>query len=230
MRFMSNQQISIITGTLNRCYLLSQLISNTVDNNERLELILVDGGSIDGTIEFIRNLNHRRIKLIEYSQRSSYPHFMNLGIKNATHDLICQWNDDVIMENNWQEVFNEIDDSDIYLFAWHNQGESGWHLHNQSDIGGEVVMNYGIYKRHVFEQAGLYNMSYKYYCADGEMSLRAYCSNFKLKNLHNIHVVVLPEEKRAICHKPDMELYYSIIQKYHSGNIDRNVEYLQCKN
>ena len=57
--------ISIVTGTLNRCYLLENLIKNTVDSSDKLELILVDGGSSDGTLEYIKNLNHPRIKLME---------------------------------------------------------------------------------------------------------------------------------------------------------------------
>ena len=57
--------ISIITGTLNRGPLLPKLIENTVEANDKLELVLVDGGSTDGTIEYIKEENHPRIKLIE---------------------------------------------------------------------------------------------------------------------------------------------------------------------
>ena len=56
------KNISIVTGTLNRKFMLPDLISNTVDRDSRLELVLVDGGSTDGTIEFIKELNHPKIK------------------------------------------------------------------------------------------------------------------------------------------------------------------------
>ena len=42
--------ISIVTGTLNRLGMLPSLIENTVLSDERLELVLVDGGSTDGTL------------------------------------------------------------------------------------------------------------------------------------------------------------------------------------
>lgn len=100
--------ISIVTGTLNRLKFLPELIKNTVDANELLELVLVDGGSTDGTIEYLKNLNHPQIKLIEVGRRSSYPHYMNLGIRNAKYEFICQWNDDVLMCNDWQEVIDKI--------------------------------------------------------------------------------------------------------------------------
>ena len=57
--------ISIVTGTLNRLELLKKVIENTVGSSNLIELVLVDGGSTDGTIEYLRSLNHPQIKLIE---------------------------------------------------------------------------------------------------------------------------------------------------------------------
>ncbi|SVB05796.1 uncharacterized protein METZ01_LOCUS158650, partial [marine metagenome] len=110
-----------VTGTLDRKEYLPDLISNTVDSGStvNVELVLVDGGSTDGTIEYLEQLNHPNIKLIKYGQRSSYPHYMNLGVKNASYDLICQWNDDVLLINSWDQVLDQIDDEhDAYLFNW----------------------------------------------------------------------------------------------------------------
>ena len=49
--------ISIVTGTLNRIDHLKRVIENTVDSDPRLELVLIDGGSTDGTIEFKSSKN-----------------------------------------------------------------------------------------------------------------------------------------------------------------------------
>ena len=73
-----------------------------------------------------------------------YPHFMNLGITNASYDWICQWNDDAILINDWEEIINELNDEfQFYLFNWKygnledikNQNwlggvdyKSGWHI------------------------------------------------------------------------------------------------------
>ena len=56
------QGISIVTGTLNRLKYLGGLIENTVESvdGKSLELVLVDGGSTDGTIEYLERLNHPR--------------------------------------------------------------------------------------------------------------------------------------------------------------------------
>ena len=47
---------SIITGTLNRVKTLPKLIKNTVDSFSKMELIILDGGSTDGSVEYLKNL------------------------------------------------------------------------------------------------------------------------------------------------------------------------------
>lgn len=244
--------ISIVTGTLNRLNFLDGLIQNTVESDERLELILVDGGSTDGTIQFLEELNHPRVKLIKHGQRSPYPHYMNLGIKASSHDLICQWNDDVLLVNDWDEVFNEISDNyDAYLFNWKtgtssdvnnetwlkcdHMRDNDWIIINNADYeypqsageqNGEVVMNYGIYKRDVFKKYGLYNMNYGYYCADGELSMRCYYQGCKFKSLANIKVCVLPADKRAIMYQEDVGRYYNDCRQYINQNFNQVYGYL----
>jgi glycosyltransferase involved in cell wall biosynthesis len=234
--------ISIVTGTLNRCYLLENLIKNTVDSNDKLELILVDGGSSDGTLEYIKNLNHPRIKLIEVGERSSYPHFMNLGIKNSTYDLICQWNDDVLLYNDWEEVFKEIDNKyDFYLFNWkygniedlNNEDwlygidqTHGWCLSDDSKKGGEIIVNYGIYSKKIFSSIGMYNTEYKFYYADGDMSYRAHKFDFSNKNLRNVKVCSLLTSKKAIHYSDDEEIYRKNLNLYNQKILPNTIEIL----
>jgi len=244
--------ISIVTGTLNRVEYLRDLLHNTVYADERIELVLVDGGSTDGTIEVLEDLSHPRVKLIQHGQRSSYPHYMNLGIQNASHELVCQWNDDVLLVNGWDEVFDEISDEyDAYLFNWKTGAakdiddeawlkcdhirDNGWIIINNADYEypqstgeqyGEVVMNYGIYKKSVFRQHGLYHPAYRYYCADGEMAMRAYYGGCKFKSLNNIKVCVLPAEKRAIMDDQDVHRYNIACPRYVRGEFQKGFELL----
>jgi glycosyltransferase involved in cell wall biosynthesis len=240
--------LSIVTGTLNRKHLLESMISNTVDSHEDLELVLVDGGSSDGTEEFIAKLNHPRIVWIPVGCRSSYPHFMNLGIKNSTHELVCQWNDDVLLCNEWEEVFNELDDSDAYLFNWKygiledikseqflytfsdNPKSYGWCITNTKyGLGvndGEIVMNYGIYKKQVFRDIGMYDSKFNYYYADGDMAQRCWHFDKKIKTLGHIKVLALNEDKTAIHHGDDVSKYYGNMETYVQKTIPDTVEFL----
>ena len=234
--------ISIVTGTLNRKKFLPGLIKNTIDSNKLLELVLVDGGSSDGTIEYIKNLNHEQIKLIEVGKRSSYPHFMNLGIENSKYDLICQWNDDVLLLNSWSDVISEITEKyDFYLFNWKygkieqieesswlkgNDVKSGWCLCDVYDQGGEIVVNYGIYNKYIFKDIGLYNTQYNYYYADGDMSYRCKSFGYKNKNLYNIKVCSIETNKKAIKFNEDYNIYKNNLSLYKNKIIPKEVAFL----
>lgn len=234
--------ISIVTGTLNRVGMLPTLIANTVLSDDRLELILVDGGSNDGTINYIKQLNHPQIKLIEVGRRSSYPHFMNLGIQNATHEIVCQWNDDVILCNEWSEVIIETQSNhDFYLFNWKygtledtknpnwlsgRDYTQGWCLCNNSLSGGEIVMNYGLYHKKIFRDIGMYNPKYQYYYADGDMAYRAYAFGYKVKDLNYIKVCSLPANKIAIPYQSDKDAYEKNISLYKQKVLPENLQYL----
>lgn len=234
--------ISIVTGTLNRGPFLPKLIENTVEANEKLELVLVDGGSDDGTIEYIKEENHPRIKLVEVGQRSSYPHFMNLGIQHASHEIVCQWNDDVLLTNDWEEVFSEIDEEhDFYLFNWKygsyedmtnpdwmsgSDHSNNWFLVNCKP-DGEIVMNYGLYKKKIFREIGMYNFEYRYYCADGDMADRAYSFGYKVKTLRDIKVCSLIADKVAQGFPGDDQIYKNNLNLYKQKILPNSIEFLQ---
>ncbi len=234
--------ISIVTGTLNRRNLLPNLIKNTVDLNNKIELVLVDGGSTDGTIEFLEDLNHPRVKLVKIGHRSSYPHFMNTGIKNATHEIICQWNDDVLMLTNWDDVLEEIKDKEVdaWIFSWqylnYNQITNKdchdylkWILHNQKseNENGEIVVNYGLYRKDLFRKFGLYDNKFHFYFADGELSHRFYSQGAVFKNCHNVRVASIEGVPKSAGSTEEHWNYYQECLKNHNmKKFQSNIEFL----
>ncbi len=221
--------ISIVTGTLNRIDHLKKLIDNTVGSNEEIELVLIDGGSTDGTLEYLREINHPRIKLVAEGGRSYYWDYMNKGIENSKHEWICQWNDDLLLENSWEEVINEIksDPHDFYPFSWREPG-GGYVIY---DNEREFVMNYGLYNKKIFREIGMYNSSYKYYCCDGDMSFRAREFGYSYKKLFNIKCLPMttrPEEKKALWenYEQEMDHYFKTLDLYKRREIPGSVKKL----
>jgi glycosyltransferase involved in cell wall biosynthesis len=232
---MSDKKISIVTGTLNRKKLLKGLIANTVERDSRVELVLVDGGSTDGTLEYLKKINHPAVKLIEVGGRSSYPHFMNLGIRNASHEYVCQWNDDVFLVNPWSDIIDVLDDTEVYIFSWKHDRypkfkNRGWRIMNTigSDNSGEIVLNYGIYHKNVFRKVGLYNNDYSFYFADGDMCHRAWCHGCIVHCLPKIKVVSKREVPKARVYdtSADWECYQKNLALNRQKKLPDTLEYL----
>jgi glycosyltransferase involved in cell wall biosynthesis len=225
----NTRMISIVTGTLNRIDHLKRVIGNTVDSDSRLELVLIDGGSTDGTVEYLKNLSHPRIKLIEEGGRSYYWDYMNKGIENSSYEWVCQWNDDILLENTWDEILHEIksDPKDFYLFSWKEPGGNFVIYDNEK----EFVMNYGIYNKKVFREIGMYNSSYKYYCCDGDMSFRAKEFGNSYKKLFNIRCLPMTTfegEKKAIWENNNLEMshYFKTLDGYRRKEIPDTIKKL----
>ena len=227
--------ISIVTGTLNRLELLKLVVNNTVEKSELVELVLVDGGSTDGTIDYIKSLNHSRIKLIEVGERSFYPHYMNLGIKNATYDLIVQWNDDVLLCNEWDEIIKDLDDSMMYIFSWKGGNLSDFESSKNEYTFGHtfdngingMCLNYGIYNKKVFREIGMYNDKYKYYWCDADMASRTSLFNYKKKFLQNIKVLSINSSKRAEHFSDDEFIFRDMMGLYVNKKLPKNIEFLK---
>ena len=239
--------ISIITGSYNRLNNIKRLISNTVDANNLLELVIVDGGSTDGTVEYLQNLNNKNIKFINYGKRSSYPHFSNLAIQNSKFDYICQWDDDALMINGWDEVIETLNNNiyDFHIFNWKlgnledyldsswllgNTAENNWNLEDKTEGQQEtevLTMNYGIYNKKIFKEIGMYNTRFNFWYADGDLSNRAYHFGYKHKSHRDIKVFVFDSEKNKTYVKKDLKIYQKNLAKYKKQKLTRGIEYFK---
>ncbi len=239
--------ISIISGTLNRKENVKRLIESTIEKYNFLELVLVDGGSTDGTIEYVESLNYENLIFVNYGKRSSYPHFMNLGILNSSGEFICIWDDDAVLINSWTEVLTILEEQkfDFYIFNWKlgddissinnpewikgNDDSNNWCLFDETGEAsdGIVTMNYGIFNRKVFSEIGMHNIRFDFWYADNDLSNRAHLFGYKHKSLRDIKVFVKNTEKNRKYRKKDLKIFQSNLKKYRKKKLPRGIEYLQ---
>lgn len=241
--------ISLITGTLNRLDNIKNLILNTVEKNKFLELVIVDGGSKDGTLEYIKETNNPNIKLIEYGKKSNYPHFMNLGIENSSNEFICQWNDDALLVNSWEDVKKVVLENkyDFHIFNWKfsknkrdlenldwkkgNQQNQGWFLEDNTEIESIekkiITMNYGVYNKKIFREVGLYNTRFDFWYADGDLSNRAFYFGYKYKSHRDIKVLVLETKSTRKFRKKDKRIYDNNLMHYQQNSLPRGIKLLK---
>lgn len=168
-----NMKVSIILPSLNVREYISQCVESAVNQTlEDIEIICVDAGSSDGTLEILRKYERQdsRIKVI-VSDKKSYGYQMNLGMDAASGEYIgILETDDYVPEEMYKELYdvakaNDVDfvKSDFYRFTGEGEtlSKAVFKLsHNTTDYNRvidlaqyrapfEYVMNTwsGIYKR-----------------------------------------------------------------------------------
>ena len=94
-------KISIITPSYNRAGYLERTIQSVINQGyPKLEYIIVDGGSTDGTVEMVQGYGDKIAKFISESDKGLYD-AMNKGIKLATGDIVGILNSDDLYINEF---------------------------------------------------------------------------------------------------------------------------------
>lgn len=109
--------VSVIMPTFNRRtaieHALTSVLTQTYDN---FELLIIDDGSTDGTIEFLNAINDERLKILSHGDNKGCSFSRNYGLKNAKGDIIMYLDSDNTWDSRYIETmvgaFIELPDAD----------------------------------------------------------------------------------------------------------------------
>lgn len=104
-------KVSVIMPSLNVAKYIGECMESVVKQTlSDIEIIVIDAGSTDGTLEILEEYASRdsRIKLL-HSEMKSYGHQMNMGVRQATGEYIgIVETDDVIEADMFEVLYNRI--------------------------------------------------------------------------------------------------------------------------
>lgn len=196
--------ISIVTPCLNRAQFIAEAVESVLRQGDaRIEHIVVDGGSTDGTQDILRGYPHLRV--ISESDRGVYD-ALNKGIRLAQGEVIGHLNSDDLYEDG---VLSEVarrfagDPALDALYggaSYFAVGADGARrivadYVTPSDIAlslsqvllGIPIINARFFRRRVYGRVGLYDASYRL-AADREFLLRVMAAELQAAHLaHRVY-------------------------------------------
>ena len=120
---MFSRKISIITAVYNNVHTIANSIDSTLNQSyPNIELVVVDGGSTDGTLELLKSYGDKIHTLISEPDNGIYD-ALNKGIHNATGDIVGFMHSD-----------DEFQDSDVL-----NRVAKAFKKHKVDSIYGDLL-------------------------------------------------------------------------------------------
>jgi glycosyltransferase involved in cell wall biosynthesis len=164
--------VSIILTTLNSERFVARSIESCLDQTHtNLEFLIVDGGSLDGTLDVVNSCNDSRIRVIhQQGNEGKLPGAINIGMAHANGDFVTWTQDDCWYERNAiQTMLQYLNDHPrvglVYADYW-DVDESGTRIRYQfvnppsSILVDDVVRQCFLMRREVYHRIGPQDTQY----------------------------------------------------------------------
>src|SRR5260221_14400322 len=105
-------QVSIVIPNFNGRELLEKNLPEILKakqnkKNNICEIIIVDDGSTDDSVKYLKEKWPRKIRLIVHKKNRGFATSINTGVRMAKSELVCLLNSDVIPSNDFLVTMNE---------------------------------------------------------------------------------------------------------------------------
>ncbi len=182
---------------------LDSLAQQTYGN---VEIIVVDNGSKDGSVEFLER-NYPQVKLVLFPTNTGFSVAVNRGIRESTGEYVALLNNDTVVDCKWVEemvtamqAHPEIGSAACKMLAYDDHtmldgagdgyrrgGLPGRIGHREHDTGRFHTARYilgacggaAFYRRSLFQTVGYFDDDYFAYLEDVDFGLRAQSAGYK---------------------------------------------------
>ena len=197
----SGQPVSIIVLNYNGKHFLDVCLSSVLEQQyPDFEVILVDNGSVDGSVDFVKE-KYPSVRLLALESNQGFAGGNNRGVEMAKHDLIVLLNNDTRVEPGWlQALVATVRPEDLAAASaliltdgiprryYEKNGSVNFLGHNIMrifDVREDIFFAGGaslIYKKNLL---GLpFDDDYFAYAEDVHLSLRARFQGYRVLHVH----------------------------------------------
>jgi GT2 family glycosyltransferase len=203
-------KVSIIIINWNGRHLLKDCLEALQTQTfEDFEIIVVDNGSEDGSVPWLRENYEDQIRLFPLSQNTGFSKGNNIGIRASRGELVALINNDVVVAPDWLAVLvecierhpqagmvgckvlnyyrrDEIDNLGHLLYPdglargrGRLESYGNWAGHDQVE---EILFPSAcaaLYRKDMLLKAGLFDETFFAYCDDSDLSLRGRLLGYK---------------------------------------------------
>lgn len=181
-------KISVVIGSYNRKKML-ELCVNAIRNElqgENYEIIIVDGGSNDGTLEWLVGQKDI-ISIVQHNrgewqgkkiEKKPWAYFMNLAFKCAAGKYICMLSDDSLIVpgaiNYGVDLFDEKLSQNKKLggVAFYFRDYPVRKKYAVAKNVGNLYINHGLYLNKAMQEVGYCDEGYSFYFSDTDLCLK----------------------------------------------------------
>lgn len=190
--------VSVVLGTFDRLPFLKLTLESLRAELTGIphEIIVVDGGSADGTLEWLVSQKDV-ITVVQHNRgewrgaqlpRKSWGYFMNLGFRASTSTYVCMVSDDCLIVPG--SIRNGVDLCESArehgrkiggaAFYWRNWPEASRYWVGRT-LGRKLFVNHGLYLRDALQEVGFADEErYSFYHADGDLSLKLWDAGYEV--------------------------------------------------
>lgn len=182
---------------------LDSLLTQTYDS---VEVVVVDNGSHDGSVEFLKT-NYPSVRLICFPVNTGFSPAVNAGIRASRGEFIALVNNDTVSAGNWIEELVKALDGNPELGSvgckmlayddhslldgagdgYRRGGLPGRIGHREKDLGQfdapRMILGAcggaALYRRSMLQDIGLFDEDYFAYLEDVDIALRAQSRGYK---------------------------------------------------
>lgn len=222
-------QISVITTSYNDERNVRRFVENINSQTFKPdELLIIDGGSNDNTLEVVEELTH----CVEYSirfvsrGRLNIAQAFNIGIKEANNQYViicCMGNhfSDTAFENLYNSVVESNSDASYGLLCGVDRGSFS-RIYNRAYLGSsglDIMSNrLVLYNKNVFNQIGYFIENFHYAGEDAEFLKRF--NDFKLKKTFINKKIVFWETPNSLKDFIKQTRNYTIAELQYASMVD----------